>query len=40
VQMESHVSKGEDLQESLVRDPEFLLKITAGFEHNPEKYVI
>jgi hypothetical protein len=36
VQKESHVIKGQDLQERLVRDPEFLLKITAGFVHNPD----
>jgi hypothetical protein len=36
VQKESHVIKGQDLQERLVRDPEFLLKITTGFGHNPE----
>jgi hypothetical protein len=33
---ENHVIKGQDLQERLVKDPEFLLKITTGFGHNPE----
>jgi len=33
VQKESHVIKGQDLQERLVRDPEFFLKImTTGDE--------
>lgn len=36
MQKESHVIKGQDLQERLVRDPEFFLKITTGFGHNPE----
>ena len=36
MQKEGHVIKDQDLQERLVRDPEFLLKITTGFRHNPE----
>jgi hypothetical protein len=36
VQKESLVIKGQDLQERLVRVPEFLSTITTGFGHNPE----
>jgi hypothetical protein len=36
VQKKSLVIKGQDLQESLIKDPEFLSKITTGFWHNPE----
>jgi hypothetical protein len=36
VQIELHVSKGLNHQERLVRDPEFLSKITTGFGYNPE----
>jgi hypothetical protein len=36
VQIELHVSWGQNLQERLVRDPELISKITTAFGYNPK----